>query len=202
MQNERETRDPNGAGLTATLVSDVALPVRVVELDNLKTTAGEPVRVQIEAPSELTIAKLLQRWPGGAPPEASVDAAEVDQQEVVDRMQEIAPQLLELGTMMLGLESRPCDLHGPLGDAIAACAQCDEAGMRQKAVEIRPAFWFTKPVPGALPGRLLSDFDTAKMVRAMLELRGFLGAPEDARFHDDERAGGSDGGRPADAGES
>lgn len=72
--------------------------------------------------------------------------------------------------------------------------------------EVRPAFYFGEPKPGALPGRLLRVADRVKLISAALRLSGFGEEAARTTFHVRDEAGrgggagtGADGsGEPAD----
>lgn len=169
----------------ATSAADVQVPemTRIVELTHLKTRDGKPVRVRCEKVEEA--AEILQRLPGDTleRARARVDrrraaaagqpASAPTETEVRDGarfLKEIAPRLIELGTVL------------------------DDG----QGGEVRPAFWFDPATPRhalSLPGRALRIDDKALITTTVIALSGF-GKEDDADagagagFH----AGDGDGG--------
>lgn len=151
--------------LKPSLVTDIDLPVKIVELEKLLTKDGGPVRVQCESIPELKLSEILKGLPGDSPPPVKKDDAPQDPEQILRALDRFGPQLIEAGT----------SLTGPAG------------------TEIRPAFWFTTPRPGSIPGRLLHEGDKALLVTTIMRMGGYLGGAAGASFHGGQR-GGTDGG--------
>jgi hypothetical protein len=162
--------------------SQVQLPVRLVTLTQLKTRDGQAVVVQCERIPRSTISRIVRHLPGEYPravasaaddPERERSAEELDQAWA--QFFEFAPALIEAATVLQ-----------------------DEGGR-----EIRPAFYFGEPRPGALPGRLLVEEDMMLMVTAIYELCAYGGGGAPASFHGEGGVGGADrlGAVPAGAAE-
>jgi hypothetical protein len=153
----------------ATSAADVQVPEtsRIVELTHLKTRDGKPVRVRCEKIDEA--AEILQRLPGdtverararvarrkataAGQPEPAPSEAEV--RDGSRFLKEIAPRLIELGTV--------------LDDG--------EGG------EVRPAFWFDPATPRhplSLPCSVLRIDEKALLTTTVIALSGF-GKEDDA----------------------
>lgn len=148
---------------TPTRASEVVLPIELVTLSRLKARGGISVVVGCESVDELVLARILQSWPGERPPSAMATKPTPD--EVLARIDLIAPQLIEAATF----------LEGDDGE------------------EVRPAFWFTTRVKGAIPGRLLREEDKILLVQAIMRAGGYMdaadgGAAESGAFPGGDRA--------------
>ena len=162
-------------GPAITRAGDVALPVRVVELAHLKTTAGEPVRVGCNPVDAVRIAMLVG-LPGYRPPAIASEGANAGATDSVSRIEEFlesAPAIIESGTFLLDAEGR----------------------------EVRPAFFFgdQPPHPLAIPARNLFFDDLVLLSTTILELGGLIGgAATDEKFPAVDADGGAR--RPGGAG--
>lgn len=157
-----------------TRASDIAMPEELVELDHLKTREGAPVRVLCFGLDELTMVRLVQSWPGEAPP---VVEAEKSQEQNLREMEQVMQRA------------------GPLIEAGTALVDAD-------GTEVRPAFYFgaAAPCPESKPGRSLRMPDRIKLASAILRLSGReVGPTASHGFHGGERAG-DDAGVAAGAG--
>lgn len=162
-----------------TVVSEVVLPVRLVALEYLHTTSGEPVQVQCEAVGPLAMLDVLKGLPGGHPRRVGetgeLEPAPVDPAEQMRIFNEYAPAMIEAGTT----------LTAPDGG------------------EVRPAFYFDPNAPRhalSLPGRMLAESDKVLLVTTIMELSGYGGAAE-ADIFPEGRAGTDDGLGAVEAGE-
>lgn len=132
-----------------TLAAEVALPIRDVTLEHLRTTAGNPVVVRCELVDELVLLEATKGLPGAVTPEVEAAAKSMDPTADAKAMMAVAPALLESGTGLMGPD-------GAL---------------------LRPAFYAGPVAPHALciPFRLLRVADVSKMVQAIMELGGYVG---------------------------
>jgi hypothetical protein len=154
---------------TPTQVDDIVMPVEMVELQHLKTRAGNPVRVRVEAVHELVIARILGALPGSrdkAPDETGEGPTLPDAEE----MNSYSEPLIE-----------------------AASSLVDYDGS-----EVRPAFYFNENSPNrhprSVPGRMLRLEDRTLLVTTILRLSGYSGgAADEASFPDGKRKGGGGG---------
>jgi hypothetical protein len=155
-----------------TRLSKVVLPIEYVTLTKLKDDEGNGVIVGCGAIAESRIVALTRAVPGAAPATVGEDARAADDPAVLEavalEMLRYAPPIITEGCFLLGEEGE----------------------------EVRPAFWFDQPIPGALPGRYLSDGDKVALLSALLRVGGYLGgAAEAAAFPGGERAGDGGGDR-------
>jgi hypothetical protein len=154
---ERATSDP----------SAIALPVEIVELQDLKTAAGEPVTVLCERVDEFVYFKALG-LPGLSMSEAEMkDKLDGMRTQSVESVRNAMPPIIEAGTAFVL----------PDGQRIA------------------PAFtWSPDKHPRAIPGRFLSTTDLALLSATILRLSGFIsGEAEALSFLVSKRKGGSEG---------
>lgn len=162
-------------------LSDVVLPVEYVTLTKLKDRGGLGVVVGCGAIRESRMVDLVRSVPGARVPVPGEDDIKKDpalMEAIFRDMLLHAPALITEG----------CFLEGANGD------------------EVRPAFYFDAPIPGALPGHYLSDGDRMLLMNALMRVGGFLeGAAADASFSGGKRSGDDDshgaGGSDADAGD-
>lgn len=132
-----------------TVASDIALPVEIVELERLKTKAGEPVRIQCEAVDEM-IATEPYGLPGARVPVE--DSQRVSKRDRIAETLAKAPPIIHAGTVLINAD----------GSEIRPAFHCDEA----------------HAVPGSIPWRLVCVPDKLKVVYSIMSLSGYGGAAE------------------------
>jgi hypothetical protein len=138
----------------------VALPVKVVELANLKMQDGSPVRVRCEAVDELVMAELLG-LPGAKP--VSSEGSALSKEDEVRALVAMAAPLVHSSTVLL------------LGDReVRPAFYCDD--------EHR--------VDGAIPWRMVRVQDKVNVVVTILGNSGADGAAEASFHGDDREGGG------------
>lgn len=157
----------------STSPEEVAAPVELVELDDLKTLAQNPVKVYVEKLPEEVLVDIMRTLPGEAPLQSTSDDPTV-KEDRARRWLGWAPQLIEASTYMV----------------------------RADGTEVRPAFKWTEPVGTAVRGTYLSARDRTKLMYACLRLSGWLKeAAAAATFHAGVGSGGDGGAGTVDAGE-
>jgi len=150
---------------------EVAEPVALVELMDLKTRAGNPFRVYVERIPEEQLVDIMRTLPGEAPAAMDVNTndpeADAQQRETrVRRWLGWAPQLIGASSFLRMADGR----------------------------EVRPAFYFNDPTPGGVPGKYLTARDRTLIMNATLKLSGWTKeAAAEATFHGGD-GGGSGGG--------
>lgn len=151
----------------ATAVGNIALPVSYVQLTDLKTTAGEPVTVRVEAVDQLTMARIAA-LPGHRPEATEAAGLSPETIETMEKMAALSKPLIELSTSLVDAEGN----------------------------DVRPAFWFDPNKPRhelSIPGRLLGVRDMADLCMEILRVSGYVGgASDEAKFPDADREGEAD----------
>lgn len=151
-----------------TRIDDVAVPRRVVALKRLRDRSGQPVRVACEAIDELVIQRITGAVPGIPAGLRRKDRnGEGDHVEPgeAEKVMPYAEQLIEAGVRMMHAD-------GSEG----------------------PAFWFTAPIAGALPGRFLSVSEKVLLFVTIMELCGYVGGHlDEVRFPGGDGEGMGDG---------
>ena len=129
------------AELKPTVASEIALPVRLVELKDLKTNDGAPVRVLCERRDELFVQEqfALPGERGSVDEPATAETPEA-KRENAKRLLDRAPGLIHAATALVGADGR----------------------------EVRPAFHCDEAhaVPGSFPWRLMSLGDKLRVITA------------------------------------
>lgn len=132
---------------------DIELPIKVVELEHLKTRSGDRVKVLCEAVDELEAVKAF-----GMPGEhAGGVNASTTAIEVVDIMDKIAPSLLHGATALADGDGNP---------TIRPAFHFDD----------------DHKVPGSIPARYLRLSDKILLITAILNNSGLGGAVPEAQF--------------------
>lgn len=164
--------------MDATKAADVALPIEVVELKDLRTKDGSPVKVVCEKVPETLILQITMGLPGVGPQEGIKKKPEKRTPE--EALKEIEMSLpvinpmIEAGTAFVG----------------------DDGQLS------RPAFWFSEPKPGAIDGRYLSLEDKNALGIVIAKLSGYVAKEvDDASFHDGDGQGSAVGVGAGPAGE-
>jgi hypothetical protein len=154
-------------------LTDILIPIEIVELEYIRTKDGKPARIQCESVDELSIARTVEALPGLGPKLSEEQKAALANSSL-ERYEAKAPALIEAGTALLG----------PDGQLI------------------RPAFWFTAdPKNGAIPGRFLRQMDRLRLVKAILRCGCYLGgAADELGFPGGERGRGTNGGGDLESG--
>lgn len=161
----------------STSPEEVAAPVELVELSDLKTLAGNPVKVYVEKLPEEVLVDIMRTLPGEVPIESRASADPTVAEDRARRWLAWAPKLIEASTYMV----------------------------RGDGTEVRPAFRW--PLNGDGPGvsvrgTYLSAADRTKLMYACLRLSGWLKeAAASAAFHAGVGGGGNGGAGTVDAGE-
>ena len=156
---------------------DVMPPVTLVELQDLKTMAGNPFRVYVERLPEEVLVDIMRTLPGDMPtpiPRQDSDSEVAERENQVRKWLGWAPALIERASFL-----RRLDGH-----------------------ETRPAFYFGEKMPGALKGSYLTARDRTSLMNAILQLSGWTKeAAAPASFHVGDGGGSSGGAGTVDAGE-
>jgi hypothetical protein len=149
------------------VASEIALPVRLVELKDLKTKAGDPVRVLCERRDELFVQEqfALPGERGSLDEPAAPDTPE-SKRENAKKLLDRSPVLIHSATVLIGADGR----------------------------EVRPAFHCDEAhaVPGSFPWRLMSLGDKLRVITAILDESGFGGAA-DSKFSGEDAEGTTHG---------
>jgi hypothetical protein len=157
----------------STSPEDVAAPVELIELSDLKTLAGNPVKVYVEKLPEEVLVDIMRTLPGEVPLQNGSDDPTL-KEDRARRWLAWAPQLIEASTYMV----------------------------RNDGTEVRPAFKWGDPIGTAVRGTYLSAGDRTKLMYACLKLSGWLKeAAASATFHAGVGIGGDGGAGVVDAGE-
>ena len=158
----------------STSPEDVAAPIELIELSDLKTLAGNPVKVYVEKLPEEVLVDIMRTLPGEVPLQNGSDDPTL-KEDRARRWLAWAPQLIEASTYMV----------------------------RADGTEVRPAFkWTDRPIGASVRGTYLSAGDRTKLMYACLKLSGWLKeAAASATFHAGVGSGGDGGDGTVDAGE-
>jgi len=136
---------------------DVAVPVRLVELADLKTKSGAPVRVYVERLPEEVLVDVMRQLPGEwpIPPGGKPGAPSADEKELRARKWLAwAPALIEAGSYMV----------------------------RTDGTVVRPAFKWGEDGLG-IRGSYLSARDRTAIMQGILDLSGWFEEANRASFH-------------------
>lgn len=157
----------------STSPEDVAAPVELVELADLKTLAGNAVKVYVEKLPEEVLVDIMRMLPGDVPIQPASNDPTVNE-ERARRWLGWSPQIIEASCYMV----------------------------RSDGTEVRPAFRWAEPFGAAVRGTYLSAGDRTKLMYACLRLSGWLKeAAAPASFHAGVGGGGDGGAGAVDAGE-
>lgn len=146
---------------------EVAAPVTLVELRDLKTVSGAPFRVYVERVPEEQLVDIMRLLPGATPkpPEqqAAPDDAAARDEVAVRKWLGWAPQLIPTASFLVLADGR----------------------------EVRPAFYFDgEPTTHSVPGKYLTARDRSLLMNAILSLSGWSKeATASAQFHDGDGRG-------------
>jgi len=157
----------------STQPEDVARPVELVTLRDLKTLDGTAVTVYVERVAEEALVDIMRQLPGEVPIEARADEDEAGREQRARRWLGWSQPLIERGTFVV------------LGDG----------------TQVRPGFSWNGS-GAAMRGSDLSAHDRTLLMTAILRLSGWTtetAAP--AGFHAGERGGRERGAGAMDAGE-
>ena len=160
----------------ASRVSEVAIPIEVVELAHLRTKDGKPVRVNCERlPEDLLLEAV-------GLPGAPDDGKKNDEPEPDPKKDPAAARArLE---QKVNDARRLAALLGPLIEA-GTWLEGDDGE------EVRPAFYFDASKPrhaASIPGRYLRAADIERLGIAILRVGGYIGgAADEGTFHGNKK---------------